>query len=284
MVKLNMSWLIRLIKGVIIALGFILPGVSGGVLAAILGIYERMLSFLAHIRRNFKADFFYFLPVGIGGILGIGLLSRPLEFLLAHYQVIVLWGFAGAIVGSLPALWQEAESQSQRDKIDWSWLIGTFVASLVILYRMPYIFGTLPANFVTFILAGALIALGVLIPGLSPSNLLLILGLYSPMLIGFKNFDLLNVFLPITIGGILAVLLFAKSMEYLLEHHHSRVFHFILGIVSASTILILVPNNQSAESISYDGSNLLTLVLAVIFTVLGLWLGLWMSKLEERYK
>ncbi|MGX7008617.1 undecaprenyl phosphate translocase family protein [Pseudolactococcus chungangensis] len=284
MVKLNMSWLIRLIKGVIIALGFILPGVSGGVLAAILGIYERMLSFLAHIRRNFKADFFYFLPVGIGGILGIGLLSRPLEFLLAHYQVIVLWGFAGAIVGSLPALWQEAESQSQRDKIDWSWLIGTFVASLVILYRMPYIFGTLPANFVTFILAGALIALGVLIPGLSPSNLLLILGLYSPMLIGFKNFDLLNVFLPITIGGILAVLLFAKSMEYLLEHHHSRVFHFILGIVSASTILILVPNNQSAESITYDGSNLLTLVLAVIFTVLGLWLGLWMSKLEERYK
>ncbi|PCS04560.1 membrane protein [Lactococcus chungangensis CAU 28 = DSM 22330] len=268
----------------IIALGFILPGVSGGVLAAILGIYERMLSFLAHIRRNFKADFFYFLPVGIGGILGIGLLSRPLEFLLAHYQVIVLWGFAGAIVGSLPALWQEAESQSQRDKIDWSWLIGTFVASLVILYRMPYIFGTLPANFVTFILAGALIALGVLIPGLSPSNLLLILGLYSPMLIGFKNFDLLNVFLPITIGGILAVLLFAKSMEYLLEHHHSRVFHFILGIVSASTILILVPNNQSAESITYDGSNLLTLVLAVIFTVLGLWLGLWMSKLEERYK
>ncbi|MGO3606307.1 MAG: DUF368 domain-containing protein [Pseudolactococcus laudensis] len=284
MVKQNMSWLIRLIKGVVIALGFILPGVSGGVLAAILGIYERMLSFLAHIRRNFKADFFYFLPVGIGGILGIGLLSRPLEFLLAHYQVIVLWGFAGAIVGSLPALWQEAESQSQRDKIDWSWLIGTFVASLVILYSMPYIFGTLPANFVTFILAGALIALGVLIPGLSPSNLLLILGLYSPMLVGFKNFDLLNVFLPIAIGGILAVLLFAKSMEHLLEHHHSRVFHFILGIVSASTVLILVPNSKSAESISHAGSNLLTLVLAAIFTALGLWLGLWMSKLEERYK
>ena len=279
-----MSWLIRLIKGVVIALGFILPGVSGGVLAAILGIYERMLSFLAHIRRNFKADFFYFLPVGIGGILGIGLLSRPLEFLLAHYQVIVLWGFAGAIVGSLPALWQEAESQSQRDKIDWSWLIGTFVASLVILYSMPYIFGTLPANFVTFILAGALIALGVLIPGLSPSNLLLILGLYPPMLVGFKNFDLLNVFIPIAIGGILAVLLFAKSMEHLLEHHHSRVFHFILGIVSASTVLLLVPNSKSAESISYAGSNLLTLVLAAIFTALGLWLGLWMSKLEERYK
>ena len=279
-----MSWIIRLIKGVVIALGFILPGVSGGVLAAILGIYERMLSFLAHIRRNFKADFLYFLPVGIGGILGIGLLSRPLEFLLAHYQVIVLWGFAGAIVGSLPALWQEAESRSKRDKVDWTWLIGTFVISLIILYTLPYIFGTLPANFATFILAGALIALGVLVPGLSPSNLLLILGLYSPMLTGFKNFDLVNVFLPIAIGGILAMLLFAKSMEHLLEHHHSRVFHFILGIVAASTVLILVPNHQSAESNSYAGSGVLTFVLAAIFTALGLWLGLWMSRLEERYK
>ncbi|GAX47849.1 DUF368 domain-containing protein [Pseudolactococcus reticulitermitis] len=279
-----MSWLIRLIKGVVIALGFILPGVSGGVLAAILGIYERMLTFLAHIRRNFKADFLYFLPVGIGGILGIGLLSRPLEFLLEHYQIIVLWGFAGAIVGSLPALWAEAENRSTRDKIDWTWLLGTFVASLVILYALPYLFGTLPANFATFILAGALIALGVLVPGLSPSNLLLILGLYSPMLTGFKNFDLVHVFLPIAIGGVLAMLLFAKTMEHLLAHHHSRVFHFILGIVAASTVLILVPNGQSAESISYAGSGVLTFVLAAIFTALGLWLGLWMSKLEERYK
>ncbi|MDR2465526.1 MAG: DUF368 domain-containing protein, partial [Streptococcaceae bacterium] len=96
------SWTLRFAKGVIIALGFILPGVSGGVLAAILGIYERMLSFMAHIRQNFKENILYFLPVGIGGIVGIGLLSKPLEYLLQHYQVIVLWGFAGAIIGTLP--------------------------------------------------------------------------------------------------------------------------------------------------------------------------------------
>ena len=279
-----MSWLIRLIKGVIIALGFILPGVSGGVLAAILGIYSRMLSFLAHIRENFKENFFYFLPVGIGGILGIGILSRPLEFLLVHYQVIVLWGFSGAIVGTLPALWQESEKETKRDKVDWSWLIGTFLISLLVLYTLPYLFGTLPANFVTFILAGALIALGVLVPGLSPSNLLLILGLYSPMLTGFKNFKLLSVFLPIAIGGALAMFFFAKGMEYLLKQYHSRVFHFIIGIVCASTILILVPNAKSAESINYSGSNLITLLFTVIFTILGLMLGLWMSKLEEKYK
>lgn len=95
------SFISRVFKGMIIALGFILPGVSGGVLAAILGIYERMISFLAHMRDNFIENVLFFLPVGIGGILGIALFSFPVEFLLKHYQVIVLWGFAGAIVGTI---------------------------------------------------------------------------------------------------------------------------------------------------------------------------------------
>ena len=97
------SWIARIIKGMIIALGFILPGVSGGVLAAILGIYERIIRFLAHIRENFVENILFFIPVGIGGILGIALFSFPVEFLLKHYQVPVLWGFAGAIVGTIPS-------------------------------------------------------------------------------------------------------------------------------------------------------------------------------------
>ena len=92
------SVLSRFLKGVVIALGFILPGVSGGVLAAILGIYERMLRFMAHLTKNFKENLLFFLPVGIGGIVGIGLLSKPLEWLLQNYQIVVLWGFAGAII------------------------------------------------------------------------------------------------------------------------------------------------------------------------------------------
>ncbi|QDK70838.1 DUF368 domain-containing protein [Lactococcus protaetiae] len=278
-----MSWLIRMVKGVIIALGFILPGVSGGVLAAILGIYERLLSFLAHIRRDFMRNFLFFLPVGIGGILGIGLLSAPLEWLLVHYKVIVLWTFAGAIIGSLPALWKESESKEKRDKVDWTWLLGTFVVSGVLLYALPYILGNLPANFLTFILAGVLIALGVLVPGLSPSNLLLILGLYTPMLTGFKSFDLM-VFLPIAIGGILAILLLSKGMEHLLEIAHSRVYHFIIGIVAASTLLILIPNVKVEESISYLGATPVTFIFVIIGSIVGVLLGLWMSGLEEKYK
>ena len=278
------SWFARMLKGMIIALGFILPGVSGGVLAAILGIYERMIRFLAHIKDNFVENVLYFTPVAIGMVLGIAAFSYPVNLLLDNYKVIVLWGFAGAIIGTIPSLIKESVKESDRDRADTVTFWLSFILSGIFLYSLNGMVGTLPANFLSFVLAGALIALGILIPGLSPSNLLLILGLYTPMLTGFKRLDLFGTFLPIGIGGALALILFSKAMDYILKHYHSRVYHFIIGIVLSSTLLIVLPQSGNSESISYAGVSIFTLVLAAFFFGLGIWLGIWMSQLEEKYK
>lgn len=278
------SWIARMLKGMIIALGFILPGVSGGVLAAILGIYERMIRFLAHIKDNFVENVLYFTPVAIGMVLGIAAFSYPVNLLLDNYKVIVLWGFAGAIIGTIPSLIKESVEESDRDRADTVTFWLSFILSGIFLYSLNGMVGTLPANFLSFVLAGALIALGILIPGLSPSNLLLILGLYTPMLTGFKRLDLFGTFLPIGIGGALALILFSKAMDYILKHYHSRVYHFIIGIVLSSTLLIVLPQSGNSESISYAGVSIFTLVLAAFFFGLGIWLGIWMSQLEEKYK
>ena len=278
------SWIARVLKGMIIALGFILPGVSGGVLAAILGIYERMIRFLAHFKENFIENVLYFTPVAIGMVLGIAASSYPVNLLLDNYKVIVLWGFAGAIIGTIPSLIKESVKESDRDRADTITFWLSFILSGVFLYSLNGMVGTLPANFLSFVLAGALIALGILIPGLSPSNLLLILGLYTPMLTGFKRLDLFGTFLPIGIGGALALFLFSKAMDYILKHYHSRVYHFIIGIVLSSTLLIVLPQSGNSESISYAGVSIFTLVLAAFFFGLGIWLGIWMSQLEEKYK
>ena len=278
------SWIARMLKGMIIALGFILPGVSGGVLAAILGIYERMIRFLAHIKENFVENVLYFTPVAIGMVLGIAAFSYPVNLLLDNYKVIVLWGFAGAIIGTIPSLIKESVKESDRDRADTVTFWLSFILSGIFLYSLNGMVGILPANFLSFVLAGALIALGILIPGLSPSNLLLILGLYTPMLTGFKRLDLFGTFLPIGIGGALALILFSKAMDYILKHYHSRVYHFIIGIVLSSTLLIVLPQSGNNESISYAGVSIFTLVLAAFFFGLGIWLGIWMSQLEEKYK
>ena len=279
-----LSWLTRLIKGIVIALGFILPGISGGVLAAILGIYERMIVFLAHPFKDFKENVLYFIPVAIGMLLGIGLFSYPIEYLLENYQVYVLWSFAGTIIGTIPSLLKESTRESDRDKIDLAWFWTTFIISGIGLYALNFVVGILTPSFFNFILAGSLLALGVLVPGLSPSNLLLILGLYAPMLTGFKTFDLFGTFLPIGIGTGATLIIFSKLMDYALNNYHSRVYHFIIGIVLSSTILILIPNAGNTESIQYIGLSLVNYVLISFFFALGIWLGIWMSKLEDKYK
>ncbi|VKT96950.1 integral membrane protein [Streptococcus pneumoniae] len=279
-----LSWLARVIKGIVIALGFILPGISGGVLAAILGIYERMIGFLAHPFKDFKENVLYFIPVAIGMLLGIGLFSYPIEYLLENYQVFVLWSFAGAIIGTVPSLLKESTRESDRDKIDLAWLWTTFIISGLGLYALNFVVGTLSASFLNFVLAGALLALDVLVPGLSPSNLLLILGLYAPMLTGFKTFDFLGTFFPIGIGAGATLIVFSKLMDYALNNYHSRVYHFIIGIVLSSTLLILIPNAGNAESIQYTGLSLVGYVIIAFFFALGIWLGIWMSQLEDKYK
>ena len=279
-----LSWLARVIKGIVIALGFILPGISGGVLAAILGIYERMIGFLAHPFKDFKENVLYFIPVAIGMLLGIGLFSYPIEYLLENYQVFVLWSFAGAIIGTIPSLLKESTRESDRDKIDLAWFWTTFIISGIGLYALNFVVGILTPSFLNFILAGSLLALGVLVPGLSPSNLLLILGLYAPMLTGFKTFDLVGTFLPIGIGAGATLIIFSKLMDYALNNYHSRVYHFIIGIVLSSTILILIPNAGNTESIQYIGLSLVNYVLISFFFALGIWMGIWMSKLEDKYK
>lgn len=89
-----LSWISKIIKGIVIALGFILPGISGGVLAAILGIYERMIRFLAHPFKNLKEDILYFLPVAIGMLLGIGLFLIQLSTSLS----IIKFMFYGVLL------------------------------------------------------------------------------------------------------------------------------------------------------------------------------------------
>lgn len=268
----------RFCKGVIIALGFILPGISGGALAAILGIYERMLSFMAHLTKDFKRNFLFFLPVGIGGGVGIILLSKPLTWLLGNYQLIVLWGFAGAIVGSFPFLIRESEAKKKRDVIDYIFCFGALITSFLFLYFIEDLLGTVTANFIGFILAGGLIALGTLVPGLSPSNLLLVLELYDPMLEGFSKIDIVGVFLPMFIGGLTVILLFSKLMEALITAFHSRVYHTIIGLVIASTILIILP-----PVANYNGLNLGMFYFMISSFLGGLTLGYYMSWLEIKY-
>ncbi|XJS10037.1 DUF368 domain-containing protein [Aerococcaceae bacterium WGS1372] len=273
--KDNQSVWLRFVKGMFIGSGFILPGVSGGALAAIFGIYERIINFLANMTKNFKENVMFFLPVVFGALAGIAILSWGVSYLLGSFETIVVWFFIGAIVGTAPSLWKEAGKHG-RDKKDITVLIFSFIVGIIILGFGRQLFSeSVDANFFSWMICGALIALGVLVPGMSPSNFILYMGLYEAMADGFKTLDL-AVIIPIGIGGLITVLVLAKVIEKIFETHYSVFFHFIVGIVLASTLMII--------PVHYTGFGFFQYFMCIIMLILGTALGWWMSTLEEEYK
>ncbi len=271
------SWFLRFIKGIFIGSGFIVPGISGGALAAVFNLYEPIIRFLANITHDFINNVIFFIPVGLGGLTGLVLFSWGVSFFLSNYATIVLWFFVGAIVGTLPALWKQAgaEGRTQRDLLI---ALITFILGFLLLRFGATLFsGSVDANFFTWMLCGFLIALGILVPGLSPSNFILYMGLYEQMSDGFKTLDF-SVIIPIAIGGIITIFGLAKFFEKIFERYYSPFFHFIFGIVLASTLMI-VPTGEA-----YAGFGLIQYLLCFVMLVLGAAVGWWMTNLEESYK
>ena len=268
----RIDWLIRLLKGMFIGAGFIMPGLSGGALATVFGLYERAIMFLANITKNFKENVFFFLPVGIGGIVGLFVFSVFLSHFFEVAEVQLKWFFIGCIAGTLPSLWRQAGKEGRKPGHVLTLAISLAVAVFFLRFIETAVGGAVPLNIYTWTMAGALIALGMIAPGLSSSNLLLFLQMYAPMTNGIANFDL-SVIIPMGIGGLVTILIFSRIIAIVFERAYGLLFHSIIGLVLASTLLI-VP-------INYDYMSLGGL-LCVVAVVLGVLLGQWMCRLEEK--
>jgi len=268
------DWMFRFIKGMFMGTGAILPGVSGGALAAVFGIYEQMIAFMANMRKNFKANFLFFLPIGMGGLVSIFLVSFALSYFFEKTEVQLLWFFIGCIIGIFPSLIKEASKKGRELKHIFISIITAVVAFVFLLSVQDLVTTTLPLNFGTWVMAGAIFGLGLIVPGLSPSNFLVYLDMYEPMTAGIKELDL-SILLPLGIGLLLVIVLLANLISLMFEKAYTELFHFILGVVLASTVMI-VPTDY--DYLSFGA------ISCLMVCILGISLGVWMSQLEETYK
>lgn len=268
------DWVIRFIKGMFIGSGAILPGISGGALAAVFGIYERMIAFIANLTVDFRKNAVYFLPVGLGCVTGVFVLSFGVSYLLAAAEAQILWFFIGCVLGTLPALWKQAAKKGRKPRHWGIFLVAAAGGFSILQWGGGQIHGQLPQNPASFLLSGMLVGLGAIIPGLSPSNFLVYLGLYKPMTDGIKSLDIMAI-IPLVIGVALSIVTLSKLMNFIFSRVYTGLFHAILGIVLASTVMI-VPTGFNYLS---WGS-----LVCAVNCGLGIALGYWMSRLEERYK
>lgn len=266
-------FLIRVLQGALIGLGAVLPGISGGVLCVVFGIYKTIMEFLADPFRKFKTHFPKLLPVVIGGAVGFLGIANVLAFLLEKYPAPSVCLFVGLITGMLPSLFREAGEQG-RSKASYVSMVIAMVIVFALLISLKVLSVEITPNFAWYIFCGFCLALSVIAPGMSFSTLLMPLGLYEPFVAGIGHMDF-SVLIPGGIGGLATVILLAKAVNSLFEKHYSVAFHAIVGVVIAATVMI-IPFESFTVSVS-------SVVINLICLIVGIVAALWLDKFNQKF-
>jgi len=257
-----MEFLINIIKGMMIGIANVIPGVSGGTMAVSLGIYDRLIGCISGITKHFRDSLAFLAPILIGCVIGIGCFTYAIEYLLTKHTFVTCMAFVGLILGGLPVI-----IKAMRKKMSASWMktpkisgILAFVLAFVISAGLPLIkagdgaLTTIPvnaANMAILLVLGVIASATMVIPGVSGSMMLMILGYYygiintiTGFLDGLRAMDmavLKDGFLllaPFGIGVLLGIILIAKLISFLFDRFGVQTYCAILGLVIASPFAI----------------------------------------------
>lgn len=289
------------LKGIAMGAADVVPGVSGGTIAFISGIYEELIDSLRSLSlKSFRVLFTdgpksfwqvvngtFLLTLGTGILLSIITLARLVSYCLEHYSVWVWSFFFGLIAASVFYIWR------QLGKIDrsaiFALLVGIVVATLIALAPR----GQIEASPLTVFLAGMVAISAMILPGISGSFILLLMGLYTQMMKAISQFDLPLV-MAFSAGCLVGLMAFSRLLSWLLHHHRHRMLSLLTGFLAGSLIVVwpwkAVPEEGKAELSErlllpwqyYSGTELaLTLCTALAMMGLGAALVLMLENLAN---
>lgn len=260
------------VKGFIMGIANIIPGVSGGTLAITLGIYERLIGAISNLFKNFKKNIKFIIPIGIGMVLSILLLSKVISFCLDKYTLATILFFIGLILGGIPLLNKKVKGHYKSIS---NILIFLLSFSFVIVLSILKGEGTVSFtnmnlfSYILLFLVGVVAAGTMIIPGVSGSFVLMLLGYYKPIidtissLTKFNNlFENIMILLPFGIGIIVGIVLIAKLLEFLFKKFEVKTYFGVMGFVLASIITIFI----SAEGLVFSVPQLL---IGLVLLLLG---------------
>ncbi len=278
-----MKNIILVLKGMLIGVANIIPGVSGGTLMITLGLYEEIINLISHFFENIKKSLKLIIPIGIGMILSILLLSKVISFCLDKYPFPTTFFFIGLILGGIPLLWKRASGAKRKIS---NWAVFGITFGIILLFTFTksgdyfVSFDNLDIyGYIKLFVIGIISAATMVIPGISGSFVLMLLGYYEPIVNTIKdltNMELLGknllILAPFGIGIVVGIVLVAKLIEYLLKNYPVKTYYGVLGFVLASIISIIIPILNVNPSI-------LEIVISIVLVFVG---GVVAYKLGER--
>lgn len=292
-----MNFLFDIIKGMLIGVANIIPGVSGGTMMVSMGVYEKIIGVVNNLFKDIKKSIMTLLPLGIGMLLGVAVFSFIIPWCLEVYPFPTSFCFIGLILGGVPSIIKPAKESLHKEgkSISIAHII-TFACFFALAVGMAAMneTQTTSANFdlnigfmISIFLVGVIAAATMVIPGVSGSLVLMILGFYAGIMSSISGFIssvlafdwnqifyYVGVLAPFGIGVIVGIFAVAKLIEWLFAKFPSVTYSGILGLIVASPIAIVIKMGR-------NNINIVTIIVGIVLLAVGTWFTYWFGKKTE---
>ena len=249
--------LYNFIAGVVFGLANVIPGVSGGTMAVVFGVYERLINLIANLRRDLKKELPFIAVFGAGAVVGILAFGKLMKWILVNHAAEANAFFIGVILGSIPILvgFTFKKTSRKTGKTRWVFSAGNIIPMIVtfgIMIPMALAGDTGEAkeaaaatevtgfnllNTLLYIVYGVIAVTTMIIPGISGSFVMLLIGFYGTIISAVADLNLL-VLIPFGIGCVIGLFTVAKLIKWLLKKYPRPSYSAILGFVLGSILCI----------------------------------------------
>lgn len=259
------SFLYRILCGFCLGISVFAPGISGSIMAIVMGIYDKLIDITSNPFKNFKNNLKFIFPLGIGATLSLVLFVLVLSYLFEIYEKAVFMLFIGLIAGNLPMVYKEA----RKSKFRWYYILGGVCAVAV-----AFVIGILSesvgetqvfaenTNLLYLAVSGALAGFASLVPGMSVSMILIVMGVYDYLIASAKSLDVITIAV-VGVAFVLSMVVSSKLIKYIFSKFsgmaHFMVMGFLIGSIGG--IFFTLPKN---------GSNLAGIIMLVIGLAISL--------------
>lgn len=265
--------IILILKGIIIGIGKIIPGVSGSIMAISLNVYDKAIDSITNFFNNPKKNIKFILNLGLGILLGIILFSKIINYFLTNYYLYTTIIFIGLIIGGIKEIIKNSNNSIKGILLT---IISFIIMTLLSLLNTNnnYTSRNNIVDLIVYLISGILEGIGTIIPGISSTALLMMMGIYKYFINSLSNITNLNYIITnikflafFTIGFLISTIISILIINILFKKHKKLTFNIILGIL-ISNILFLLLNIISYINISNILLSLILLTLGIIISLI----------------
>lgn len=255
--------MINFVKGLVIGIGKIIPGVSGAMLAISMGVYGKAIYYICNFRKDIKNSFKYLFPLGVGIIISIVLFSKVISLCLNKYYVITMLFFIGLIVGGIPDVLNKVSKRNYYISI-----ISCIVFTGIAIFNVnnSYVIKDNFIDFIVYFMSGMIETLGTIVPGVSGTALLMIIGTYDSIIYAVGNVTNIKLLIPFILGILISLLLLIRLIDYLFNKYNDKMYALIFGLLISSIVVLVIQVFRNDIYIS-------NLILGIIFMILGIFIS-----------